>query len=339
MCAQTIAPALLRNKTFERWLTESEAAGHLPDAIIVTPQRNPLVGSIVPIARSHKVPTLALEPHAQDANYARYTKIATDYYGVMSDYFRTSASAGFAIPEDRVVVVGSPRQVAPPRYERAPAVAAARGRFEEHTGRALDAQTTYLTYFCQPSEWSHTARVWRNILEAAGRTESTVLLKLHPEDTASRRDAYLEVASACGQRARVVPITCDASTAIELADLVLTAYSAAGLDAACRQAPVICVTDGNVRYPVDLPAIIDAPLARSVEDLTALIEEFRTSPERFDERARALIQREPQFVTGPGPLVRELLSTVIERGEQGIRSENELPHSLFLDGPHPTFPV
>ena len=61
----------------------------------------------------------------------------------------------------------------------------------------------------------------------------------------------------------VVNVEGDAALAIALGDLVLTAYSAAAIDAAIRQRPVVCVTDGDVDYPVDLPAIVGAPMVRS----------------------------------------------------------------------------
>jgi hypothetical protein len=57
------------------------------------------------------------------------------------------------------------------------------------------------------------------------------------------------------------------ATAVALGDLVVTKYSTGAFDAAIRQRPVVCVTEGDVPYPVDLPAILDVPLAGSVEEL------------------------------------------------------------------------
>lgn len=334
-----IAPAIARMRALDHWFSRLDAAGRLPAAVVLTPQRSPSVTAVTCAARRFGVPSISLEPHAQDANYSRYIKTTADYYGVMSDYFRTSASAGFGIAFDRTTTIGSPRQVTPAGYDPEVARRAARAAYEREHGVRIDPDITHLVFFCQPSDWTHVAKVWANVLTASLERGCRIFLKPHPEETASRLKLYLDLAAEHDLADRVITLDTDADTAIALGDLVLTAYSAAAIDAAVRQQPVICVTDGDERYPVDLPAILDAHLARSAAELSALVAEFEECPDEFRRRARSLVEREPQFVNGPGDRLRALVTGVIEAGRDGVRDQTEIPDSLFLDGPHPIFTV
>ncbi len=336
---EVIAPALTRMRAAGYWLEACRAADALPELLVLTPSRNIHVGSFVAAARRFGVPTLVVEAHAQDANYCRYLKIASDYYGVMSDYFRTNAIDGFGTAPSRTVVIGSPRQVAPEGYHPANEQRDARRAYTDRHGVAFDPLQTQVVFFCQPSAWSHVSLVWGHVLEAALRTGSRILLKTHPEESVSRTEAYLEQAREAGASDRVVLLEGDAANAIALGDLVLTGYSAAALDAAVRQSPVVCVTDGDVPYPVDLHAIIGAPIARTTDDLTAILSEFQRDPAAFKRQARLLVEREPHFLEGPGQRLRDLVDEIVARGPQALRPADEMPVSLFLDGPHPVFPV
>jgi CDP-glycerol glycerophosphotransferase (TagB/SpsB family) len=131
----------------------------------------------------------------------------------------------------------------------------------------------------------------------------------------------------------------DAETAIALADIALTAYSAAAFDAVIRRTPVVVVTTGDVDYPVDLPAILGAPRARSADELAAIIDDYRAHPQEFRDTTQELLQREDHFVQGPGPGLRALVGEAISAGGSGIRAGESVPASLFLDGPHPVFRV
>jgi hypothetical protein len=336
---QALAVPLARMKAISAWLQRAQSERALPDVVVLTPQRSPSVVAVAFVARRFGVPTIALEPHIQDANYCRYIKIASDYYGVMSDYFRHRAADGFAINLSRSRTIGSPRQIAPPGYDPVLAQRLERQRFESETGVALDDGRIVLAFFCQPSAWEQVSRVWANILDAARATSSRVLLKTHPEESVSRAAAYLEQAAAAGMSEHVVLLEGDAAAAIALADIVLTAYSSAAVDAAVRQRPVVCVTDGEARYPVDLPAIVGASLVTSVPELVDVIEAFRCDPAGFERRARSLIERERQFVDGPGDRLRTFVREVVTLGAAGVRPASDLPSSLFLDGPHPVYPV
>jgi hypothetical protein len=257
----------------------------------------------------------------------------------MSDYFRDRAVVGFAIDISRVRTIGSPRQVAPSGYDPALAKREHRERFESETGVTLTDGRIVLAFFCQPSDWTHVSRVWATTLDAAQVTSSLVLLKTHPEESVSRAAAYLEQAATAGMSDHVVLLDDDAATAIALADLVLTAYSSAAIDAAIRQRPVVSVTDGDARYPVDLSGVVGASRATCVSELVDVIEQFRSAPEGFACRARSLIERETQFVEGPGGRLREFVAEVVAVGADGVRRSSDLPSSLFLDGPHPVYPV
>jgi hypothetical protein len=336
---QALGVPLARIKAIASWMHDAQEKGTLPDAIILTPQRSPAVGSIAPAARRFGVPTIAIEPHIQDANYCRYLKISADYYGVMSDYFRQRAADGFGIELSRSRTIGSPRQVAPAGYDPRREQQLRRQQFEAETGVEMADGRITLVFFCQPSDWGHVSTVWGSILHAARATGSRVLLKTHPEETVSRAAAYVEQAAAAGMADRVVLLDVDAPTAVALADLVLTAYSTAAIDAAVRQRPVISVTEGDARYPVDLEAMVGASLVTSVDELIDVIEQYRSDPDGFECRARSLIERETQFVEGPGDRLRTFVREVVSIGAAGVRRPSEVPRSLFLDGPHSVFPV
>lgn len=342
LSATRIVPALLRQKVYEHRFETWREAGTLPAAVIVTPHRDPGVGGLAAVARRHGVPSVALEPHMQDANYSRYLKIATDYYGVFSQYFAANAVENFGMPPDRVKVLGTPRLVAPPGYDRAAAQREARDRLTAETGFDFGAAPLHVVFFGQPSSWAQLERTWTMVLDAARKVGAHVLLKPHPEESPSRIRRYFEDAGEHGVASTVTLLggaNNTAANAVDLADLVLTTYSAAAVDAAIRQTPVVSVADGDTAYPIDVAAIVDARTARSVAQLADVFEDFVRDPDPALARARALLDREPYFVTGPGANVRALLDDVVADGAGGLRAPDETPRSLFLDGPHPVFGV
>lgn len=335
---EVVGPVLLFAAAIDHWLSVQAKAGVLPKVVVLTPQRSPWVSLVAPVARRFGVPTIAVEPHAQDANYCRYSKVPSDYYGVMSDYFRHRTADGFGIDLDRVFAIGSPRQVAPAGYDPERSQASARAAFQAQHGRRLDDQTA-LVFFCQPSAWEHVGLVWDTVLRAAEANGCVVLLKTHPEEAVSRVQQYLSTAHRMGLSEQVILLDTDPATAIELSDMVLTGYSTGAVDAAIRQKPVVCVSVGDVAYPVDLSAMLDVPMTRSADELSSVIRRFQEDPSSFAERARAFIAEENQFLEGPGQRLRELVAHAISAGESGRRGTGELPHSLFLDEPHPLFSV
>lgn len=325
-------------KVIGAWFDRLAAAGSAPDLVVLTPLRMPQVAAFAALARRHAIPSIALEPHGLNANYCRYTKVMTDYYGVISDYFRQHAESGFAIALARTRVIGSPRILRPAGFDRDAARRGARARLSAATGLVFDDSIADLAYFCQPSDWAHVARVWTTILKATEGRRVRVLIKTHPEETPSRRQAYLTLAAGLGAAPRVAIIESDPTSVIEAADLVLTGYSAAAIDAAILGCPVLCVTDGPLDYPVDQHAIIGVPLLRGVADLAAAIDGFLADPAAHAARAATFLQREPQFVDGPGARLLALVDEVLSRpAAETIRPAASLPRSAFLDGPHPVF--
>lgn len=336
---EVIAPTIGRSRAIDHWFEAACAENRGPDAVVLVAQRNMGVGGVAPIARRHSVPTVTLEPHAHDANYSRYLKIVADYYGVMSDHFRTQAIDGLGTSDDRTFTVGSPRQIAPPGHDRPTARRSARARLASSTGLRFEPGVVYVSFFCQPSEWDHVGKIWAHLLDASEVSDCHLLLKTHPEESVSRTEQYLAIAAERGASNRVTLVDTDPATAVDASDLVATAYSAAGFDAVLRGTPVVCITDGDVRYPVDLPTIFGAPVAHSAEEFCEIIDRYRRDPDAFAEFAREFLRRERQFVDGPGERARALVRLAIDRGAAGVRPVDELPEWLFLDPPHPTFPV
>lgn len=335
LCHLVVLPQLRTRVAMATWFARLAEDDGLPDVVVLVPQRTVGVATMATVARDFRVPSVAVEPHFQDANYSRYVKISTDYYGVVSDYFRERAAEGFGIELDRVATVGTPRQVAPSDYDPRAAQVAARAELLQRSGIALTDDDVTVVFFAQPSSWTHVARVWRSVLEAGATAGVRILLKPHPEESPSRLKQYLTTDGA----EDVTVLRGRAEEAVALADVVLTTYSAAAVDAVLRGTPVICVGDGDLGYPVDIPAIVDAPVARSAGALAGLLEEFKADPTALQARARRLLEREPQFVEGPGPRFEALVARATAAGAAGIRAAEELPSSRFLDGPHPTFPV
>lgn len=335
VCHLVVLPQLKTALAMHTWFARLAEGAGLPAVVVLVPQRTVAVSTMATVARDFRVPSVAVEPHFQDANYSRYLKINTDYYGVVSAYFRQRAAAGFGIPLDRVAVVGTPRQVAPADYDPRAAQLGARDRLHQRSGLALTDDDVVVVFFAQPSAWTHVARIWRTVIEAAAKAGVRLMLKPHPEESPTRMKQYLATAGA----ADVVVLRGSAEDAVALADVVLTTYSASAVDAVLHRTPVICVGDGDRDYPVDIPAIVDAPMARSAAELADLLGQFKADPTCLQARARRLLEDEPQFVEGPAPRFHALVTRAIEAGAEGIRPASEVPESRFLDGLHPTFPV
>ena len=62
-------------------------------------------------------------------------------------------------------------------------------------------------------------------------------------------------------------------------------------------------------------------------------------PSAARKRAEAWISRERQFIEGSGPPLRRLVADAIARGAEGVRDPDEVPQSLFTEGPHPVLHV
>jgi len=324
-----LATFVVQLQAITAWFDRMAEEGSLPDAVVLTPQRSSGVGAFAAVARLHGVPSISVEPHAQDANYCRYVKVGTDFYGVLSDYFINQTADTFGIGADRIRVLGSPRQVAPANFDRAAAHAAARAELGVEDGQVL------IGFFSQPSSWEGIRPVWSAVLEATRNTGSKLLLKPHPEDSPSRIRQYLAVAD----EGEVLVFRGDVAMAIDASDLVTTTYSIVGVDATLRSAPVVALADGDASYPLDLASILGVPVVRSAAELAKMIEEFKADPAPFTERTERFLAAESQFVEGPGPRLRQLLDEVLQRGRPCIRPVEDVPEHLFLDGPHPVFPV
>jgi len=325
----TLASFVVQVQAINAWFDNMARERGLPDALVITPQRNLGVGAFAVAARLHGVPSIAVEPHAQDANYCRYLKVGADYYGVLSDYFRDQTAGQFGIDAERIRVLGSPRQVAPAGFDRASAHAAARADLKIENGRVL------IGFFSQPSAWEGISAVWSAVLAAARSTGSAVLLKPHPEDSSSRIRQYLALAD----KDEVLVFNGDVTKAIDASDIVTTTYSIVGLDATLRRAPVVALADGDTDYPLDLASILGVPVVRSAPELARTIEAFKADSRPFIERTERFLAEEVQFVEGPGPRLRQFLDEVVRQGASGIRPDDQVPEHLFLDGPHPVFPV
>jgi hypothetical protein len=337
---EVMIPQLVMLQGAALWFARMQQAASLPDLVILAPARAPQLAAMAPLARRYGVPSLTLEAHGLNANYSRYLKVTTDFYGVVSGYFRKDAVNGFAIPEDRIAVVGTPRLVAPADYDPQQAQAAARTGLTEEQAVPFGERRGTISFFCQPSAWSHVALVWQSVLQAAKVLNLDILLKPHPEETPTRQAAYLALAKRMGVAGQVHLVTGPPAPVIAASDVVLTGYSAAALDAAVLQVPVICVTEGAVEYPVDQHAMIDAPLVRSTAELQAALGAILSDPAAARVHAMQFLAREHQFVEGPDNRLRAFVAEILAKpAAERIRPADTVAQSVFLDSPHPIFPV
>lgn len=334
LATNIIQAQVMHGLVLEAWFQRMAGAGTLPGLVALSAVRTAGVSQFAATARRHAVPTLALEAHGLNANYSRYAKVAADYYGVISGQFRTDAERGFAMPPGRTRVIGTPRIIArparPPALARAEIAAALGHDFPTRPGGVV-------SFFCQPSAWTHVAQVWRMVLAVAGQLDLQVMLKPHPEETPSRIAQYRAVARQMQADERVQLVTLRPDLLIEASDAVLTGYSAAALDAAVLGRPVVCVTVGDAVYPVDQHEIARAPLVHDAAGLRQALQ-ARLGNDAAAARAYAeFLAAEPQFAEGPDARLRRFVTEILAAPE--IRPASGVPAHLFLDPPHPTFAV
>lgn len=326
--------------TCEAWLARLQAEGQLPRVVVQTPLRNCHVAAFCSLSRAVNVPTIALEPHGLNASYCRYSTVASDYYGVISTFFQDEAAKGFEIPKDRCIVVGSPRLMTPKNYQMEAARQAARGKVTLGQGIRFADHNATLTFLSQPTNWAQVAEVWRIILQATDDLGVQVLLKTHPEETPSRVAAYLKIAETLGCADRVRRLEGDATTAIEVADLVLSGYSATVVESTLLRHPVFCVTNGETEYPLDQHRVVGAPIYRDAPGLRGAIQHFMITPDAFIARTSAFLTQERQLLDGYEGAVLGLVDSVIAMPpEAAIRPAETLPRSVFLQGPHKVYEV
>lgn len=335
----SLFPATVNRAVFNAWMDQLKEDDALPELLLVCPQRSAKLGTLVEVARDYGIPSIALEPHGLNGNYARYSKVMTDFYGVISNYFRATSKKDFGIPTERCHVIGSPRIIAPKDYDAAAAMSEAREALAE--SQELDfSKGTFGSFFCQPSDWPHVEKVWRNILQASQDLNISILLKPHPEEAPSRVAQYLEVAQDTGNGERVFLVEGKPTPVIEASDFVLTGYSAAAIDAAILQKPVYCVSADGKTYPVDQHDIVGATLSQSAEELRSHLEHFVENPEDVIASRKGFLEKEPQFLSGPEPLIQKLVADVIAMPrDKAMRVASERPSSVFLDGPFQVYSV
>ncbi|WP_107498411.1 hypothetical protein [Thalassobius sp. I31.1] len=324
----------------DAWFTRLKANDQLPKVAVLTPFRSVRVTALSEAARRHNVPTIAVEPHGLNASYCRYSKVTADFYGVISQFFAQAAVDGFGMSLDRAPVVGSPRLEAPVDYDLAERTATVRAELSEANEIAFPQGKPVFSFFSQPSDWSQISEVWRIILEATDNIDCTLVLKTHPEETASRVAAYHAIVQELNATARVVVLEADAIAVIEASDLVMSGYSATVLEAALYRRPVFCVTNGDTQYPLNQHDIIGGPLFSDASSLRREINALIENPQPYHDLCAAFLQREPQLLEGfEGPFKKLVSDVIALPPERALRSGEARPKSLFIDGPHQVFKI
>ena len=288
----------------------------------------------------YNVPSVTLEPHGIDANYSRYIKIASDYYGVISTYFKDVGQRGFNISRDRTFVIGSPRVRAPKLINRKQAIFDARDNIEALADIRFDSSKTYVSFFSQPIVWKQLSEIWKNILITAREHNLTILHKAHPEESESRLNDYKKIVDEIGMEEQVVWIKEDPKIIMSASDLMVTVYSASAIEAALHECPVVCISNGQNSLPINQHDAINAPLVTSQEEFSDIISSFLKNPSVLTDRIKKFIEDEPQFFEGPEENLEKMVSEIISKEpSKNIRSEQEVGSSLFLDSPYQVFDI
>ena len=325
---------------WKSWIGQMKATGAPPEAVIISPMRPAFAGMAAAAAREFGIPSMALEPHGLNGTYCRYARVPTDRYGVISSYFRKEAARDLGVSADRIDIVGSPRLISDAGRDEKTAHAEAIARLEElNPGLTFDGKQKSLVFFSQPSDWKQISAVWKIIVDAMADVPGLrILLKLHPEEGQARAAGFLAIAETKNMPDRVVIVTGTAVDAIEVADLVMTGYSATAVEAAIKGKPVFCVTNGATNYPLPQHDVIGAPLFRNVDDLRQALQDFAQDPTGVLDTAQQFLRNEPQFLTGPEePLLRSV--TALIDSKSPLRPESDLPERLFLEGPFESFQI
>lgn len=331
----SILPSLIIKTVMRHWYAQLSEAQELPKLVLLCPQRNAKLGIACEQAREFGVPSLSLEPHVINGNYCRYTKVATDYYAVISEHFRESSALQFGISKERTRVIGSPRIIAPVIEDAEQHLNNARDELQNSNDLIFEKDKKYLTFFCQPTDWTHVEKVWRNTVSAINPDRDVILLKTHPEESVARVAKYKNIAAELGRTDNVFVIDGKPDTVIAASELLLTGYSTGALDAAIQKKPVISVTAEHKEYPVDQHEIIGSPFCGDEEELRREIN-LVFGPEAKNT-SLDFLEREVQFKEGPDERLLKLTSDIIQQGAAAIRPVSERPKAVFLDGPFTEF--
>lgn len=325
----------------KHWFKRLEMNNHLPELVVLSPLRPAMVGMAAAAARQHGIPSVSLEPHGLNAAYCRYSLVGTDRYGVITNFYKDEAARGFGIPADRVNVIGSPRMKAPEQYDVMERQIAVRQALKKNNDILFAEEETVITFFTQPSRWEQISEVWTMVLTALRDLPNVrLLLQLHPEEGDARLERYMTIAEKFGMTDRINTVKASAIEAIEAADLVLACYSATVVEAAMYRKPVLCVINGAGDYPVNQHEVVGAPLLRDADSLRNEISDFIVDPKPFQQKALAFLEREPQVIEGQESRLIEMLDAMLATpAADNLRSDKEMPQSLFITGPYQVFDI
>ncbi|MCK0122116.1 hypothetical protein MWU61_16305 [Loktanella sp. F6476L] len=322
------------------WFAQLHANDQLPQLVILTPFRSPRVAALAAVSRRFNVPSFAVEPHGLNASYCRYSKITADYYGVVSSFFASAAAEGFGMSVDRCPVIGSPRLETTSHYDLPTKTAQARAALAEEYPVDFTAPKAVLSFFAQPSNWDQISGVWSKIIQATKDLDCLLILKLHPEETVARREAYMRVVNEENAFDRVEVLNGDAQLIIEASDLVLSSYSATVIEATLLRRPVFCVSNGDVDYPLNQHDVIGGQCFGSASALGEAIRDYLSDPSKYNAIPETFLSNEAQFTDGFSQHLHEAITDILALpADQSLRPPADIPKSLFLDGPHKVYEV
>ena len=337
IASSSLASIILHLKLCESWVSDLSQRDELPNIAVLTPFRDPRVAAFASVFRRANVPSLAVEPHGLNANYCRYTKISTDYYGVISSYFSKAAEEGFGIAQDRCLVIGSPRLKAPVDYDFESRIIDARQKIDIASSIKNAKSKFIVTFFSQPSNWEHMSAVWEIVVRAVEQIDCILVLKCHPEDSKSREREYVALARSRLHEENFLVSGSSAIDLIESSNVVLSGYSATLFEAALYRTPAFGVTSPQVEYPLSQHEVIGSKLFDTATSLKNALVDVLEQPKKNICASEAFLSSEPQLVEGFGPTLVEHLKRLGDGGV--IREPNDLPPELFLSAPHKEFNV
>lgn len=310
-------------------------AAHLKNfsysAIAVSPIRTANNTMFATVARTHGVPTIAVEPHFLNSAYCRYGTVSSDYAAVYSSYFVQEYDRFFGISKERCYAIGSPRILQPVGYDSIASRIEARRRIGLHEGDA-----PVVAFPTQPMPSAYILAVWRMVIQAIKTLDSPVLvlLKPHPEEGPGNVARYRQVIVEEGASQFCHVVDVDIKDLLIASEFVLNCYSTTAIEAAVLERNVAIVGLEGVDYPMPWEGILGIPRCNDAKRIAEVVSEALRPgsnaslwPTKFKEQNPVL------FDNSTFRRLADAIDDIITKGSDGIRRHEDLPASLFVTAP------
>lgn len=270
------------------------------DCVVCTPTRNARMRAVVQCARLWGIPSV--EPQVVlNGRLIRQRAPNTDFTAVLETWSRELYINFFKYPNDRIVLGGSIRYDRIHQSLSTPAAVEAIATLREtlFPGRKVK----YLILFgSQPTELEERLEGFRSLLECCSKIEEAfVVVKLHPRESKSNKQAYLQVIREAfpSERAKVVH-NMDTYHLIMAADLVVAQTSNILLEAGFLDKRALSIDFGDSSRAIDFEEMGVAISAKEPMAIAEKLPELLQSnlgEHPLDMVRQDFIRRNPQLLS------------------------------------------